>query len=254
MSDYAQIPTNLICRFGELSKTEIVVVSYLYASRNRKTGQCNPSRAAIGRAVGVDRAHVGRAVESLESKEWIFEMAEGGWTLFPDPPIVAESATVAKSAHVQNPQPDVAKSATDPCEIRNTLNKDFSEQKKEQKKEQREEREPAAADFAPPQNVPSEKSLFGHPVIEALRIVTKKCPPIESRKHLIDKVDGHIDLAKLQIRYGEWRARGYKDTNFDGILDWYLGNKNGNGKPNYQKRTDADVLAESKDFYDQYPS
>ena len=48
MTSFAQIPTNLICRFGELTKTEIIVLGYLYAKRNTKTGQCNPSKAAIG--------------------------------------------------------------------------------------------------------------------------------------------------------------------------------------------------------------
>lgn len=134
-------------------------------------------------------------------------------------------------------------------------NKDIKEINVIKEEEKREEAPPPnASDFAPPQNVPPKESLFYHPVIEALRIVTKKCPPTETRQHLINKVEGEIDLAKLQIAFGEWRSRGYKDTNFDGILDWYLGNKNGTSKSGYQKRTDADVLAESKDFYDRYPS
>lgn len=143
MSDFGQIPTSLICRFTELTKTEIVVVSYLYAARNRKSGQCNPSRSAIARAVVIDRAHVGRAIEALEKKGWISEMTEGGWTLFLEPVIVAKSATEsvakcaprAESAHVRNAQHDVAESATDPCEMRNTHKRISSEHKNEHRNE-----------------------------------------------------------------------------------------------------------------------
>lgn len=248
MSDYAQIPTGLICRFGELSKTEIVVISFLYASRNRKTGQCNPSRASIGRAIGVDRSHVGRAVESLESKEWIFEMAEGGWTLFPDPPIVAksatpevaESATVAKSAHVQNPQHTVAKSATDPCEIRNTLNKDSFEQRNEQKNEQ---------------------SVRAHepddPVVVYHEFFPEVSLGIFQQDFLRDRIH---DPPRWRKTLATWKANKYISKNIANICDFYdeQGNKNGtnqNGRGAYPaKRTDADVIAESAEFYDNYPA
>jgi hypothetical protein len=81
MSNFGQIPTHLICRFAELTKTEIIVVSFLYASRNRETNRCNPSRGAISRATGIAKPHVSTAVKSLEDKEWIFEHADGSFAL-----------------------------------------------------------------------------------------------------------------------------------------------------------------------------
>lgn len=111
--------------------------------------------------------------------------------------------------------------------------------------EKREEPPPVASDFGEPQNRPKKDSLHNDPVIEALRTVTKRNPPPESRQHLINKVGGVIDLPKLFIAFGEWSACGYKVTNFNGILDWYLGNKN--GKVTSQKPFDPGRRSENED-------
>ncbi len=65
MSLFGQIPTHLVCRFSELTKTEIMVLCYLYAKRNLETLQCNPSKASVGRAIGIARPHVSRAIAGL---------------------------------------------------------------------------------------------------------------------------------------------------------------------------------------------
>lgn len=262
MTDYAQIPTNLICRFGELSKTEIRVLCFLYTSRNRKTGRCNPSRAYIARYSGLSRTHVTPAITSLVEKGWVAETNEDGFHLFAEPKNVTELVThepeecygfgntdvtesvTTPTGDVTETVQDVTDSVTLSYRFGNTQYKDSSEQKIEQKIEQR----GSAADFAPPQNQPPASSLHFHPVIEALRTVTKKNPPPVSRQLLISKVGGVIDLAKLQATYAEWAARGYKDTNFDGILDWYLGNRNGS-KQNGTK-FDAGKPQETQTTYD----
>lgn len=116
MDRFAWIPAELICRFGELTKTEIIVLTYLYLSRNQKTGQCNPSRAAIGRAVGVAKSHVSKAVGGLEDKEWICEMPDGNFLLTEPGEKVTKTVTPKVTESVtqglRNPSPKVTKSVT----------------------------------------------------------------------------------------------------------------------------------------------
>jgi hypothetical protein len=116
MSEFAQIPTHLICRFGELTKTEIVVVSFLYACRNKQTGLCNPSRGAIGRATGISKSHVSPAVRNLDDKGWILEHPDGSFSLLEPGKGVTESVTpqtVTESVTgLPNPQLRVTDSVT----------------------------------------------------------------------------------------------------------------------------------------------
>lgn len=115
MSKFGQIPTNLICRFTELSKTEIIVLSFLYASRN-KNGQCNPSRGAVSRATGIAKPHVSTAVKSLDSKGWICELPVGGFLLTEPDERVTELVT-----------PKVTESVTGGLRISTTGVTDFDE-------------------------------------------------------------------------------------------------------------------------------
>lgn len=71
MTDFGQIPTAMIRRFHELSKTEIIVICYLYALRNRKTGQCNPRQKQIAEAVGIATPHVSSAIKQLISRGFL---------------------------------------------------------------------------------------------------------------------------------------------------------------------------------------
>lgn len=161
-------------------------------------------------------------------------------------------AKIAADKRWKNHAPSNAQAMLKECQSESES--DTEEKKEEKRGKSSPPSEPSRHDFGPPQNVPPKESLFGHPVIEALRLVTKRTPKPEARQHLVNKVRGEIDLPKLQIAFGEWSARGYKDTNFDGILDWYLGKRDGKNRSAFTKRTDADVIAESADFYEQYPS
>lgn len=163
--------------------------------------------------------------------------------------LVEQQKQTGTPTHVEQPSTDVATESNIPIPISFPIPTAVIEEEKRE-----EAPPPVASDFGEPENKPSKESLHSHPVIEALRTVTKRNPEPAARQHLINKVGGEIDLPKLHIAYGRWKARGYKDTNFDGILDFYLGNENGTNRPNYTKRTDADVIRESTDFYEKYPS
>lgn len=109
-----------------------------------------------------------------------------------------------------------------------------------------------AKDFAPPKNKPDKTSLFYHPAIEALRTITKHNPPKEAWPLLSDRLGVDVDVGKLAATVAEWNAAGNKPTNFTGIVDWYLGERRNGSNRTKQKRTDADVFAESAEFYKNY--
>ena len=73
MSKFAKIPDEVLRRFVELTKTEIIVLSYLYGCQRKTTGQCNPSKGTIAKACGLARPHVTPAYTGLASKGWIVE-------------------------------------------------------------------------------------------------------------------------------------------------------------------------------------
>lgn len=69
-----------------------------------------------------------------------------------------------------------------------------------------------------------------------------------------------IDLTEETEKFvNYWRAKTGRDAcKLDWLATWqnwiYNARTNGTGKGNYQKRTDADVIAESTDFYKNYPA
>lgn len=266
LTNYAQIPTHLICRFGELTKTEIVVISYLYAVRNRKTGQCNPSRSTIARAVGIDRAHVSPAVKSLDQKEWICEMPDGNFQLTEPSERCADSAQakVTESAQggVRNPQQDRAESVTKVCGIRTGHIYDSSEQRNEQKIEQREREEPdpPASSFASP--VVNQKTLkTNHPALIAVRDLTGHQPDRATWDGLIEILGLEPDLPRLSKCYSAWVMRGFRKANYGWVTDWYASNEIPERKNGKTQLTNDDglthdqrVLQESAEFYRNYPN
>lgn len=233
MSKFGQIPTKLICRFHELTKTEIIVLSYLYASRN-KTGLCNPSRGAVARVVGIAKPHVSVAVKGLEDKGWVFEEPNGNFILTTPDSLLAEETDAGVTDLVTR---GVTESVTEGLRISTTGVTDFDKRVTESvtllnKESEHIEQRGRTEDFAPPINRPKDESLFYHPVIDAFRQVTRLSPPRESWAHLIAKVGETIHLPDLQIAFANWVAKGYKRQNFDGIADFYLErrvkeNKNG---------------------------
>ena len=87
----------------------------------------------------------------------------------------------------------------------------------------------SAKDFGEPRGKPKPLSLFHHPAMEALRLVTKHNPPKETWALLANKLGKDIDIGKLTVVYAEWLAKGNKPTNWDGITDWYLDKRQFNG-------------------------
>lgn len=147
MSNFGAIPTDLICRFSELTKTEIIVLSYLYASRNRKTGQCNPTVSKIARSVKINKSHVSPALKTLDGKGWIFGEPSGNILLLAEPEKVTESVTKTGQKELPNPSPSVTepvtkvtKSVTKSYQNGNRIYKDLNKEgtKKEQRIEQSE--------------------------------------------------------------------------------------------------------------------
>jgi DNA-binding MarR family transcriptional regulator len=236
MTPYAQIPSSLICRFGELTKTEIVVICYLYTTRNRKSGQCNPSRSAIARAVNIDRAHVSPAVKNLERKGWLIEQEDGNFHLINEPAVVTKSAqgNVTEIAQctdsaqceisnkgVRNPQQGCAESVT-----RN--NRISSEQKKEQKKEPEK--------TAKPSQPSDHQRLFAHHS-NRIGIITDGAAQGKAIKSLLKNfsVDDCLRCYDYQTRdlrsAGGWRDAVNWNSVLKGISEWITG-----GRPLEPKR------------------
>ena len=78
------IPTSIIRSFSILTKREIIVLSYLYACRNRRTGQCNPRQKQIADMTGLWKTHVSSAIKSLGEKGLIEVDMDGNFLLISD--------------------------------------------------------------------------------------------------------------------------------------------------------------------------
>ncbi len=222
-------------RFSELTKTEMIVVCFLYAKRNRKTGQCNPTRSTIAREVGIDRSHVSKAIAELDHKGWVFEMADGNFSLCEEPDFVAKSAR-AKSAHpVRNPPQSEAKSATEPCEIRLDAYKDSSEQRKEQINEQRENALALVADEMAINEV--EKAFDIRLDLQTRKLVVQAVPP-----NLIDRFPAFISgraVGWANKSPTEKLAKiGYA------LTDFQKENKNGTNQPTFREQRQSNAIAE----------
>ena len=263
MTSYAQIPTDLICRFGELTKTEIVVVSYLYAARNRKSGQCNPSRASIARAVNIARSHVSPAIKGLEDKGWIIEESGVGFMLLSHPQIVTESVTasvtesgqVTESVHVPNPSQGGTELVTEEYGIGNTHKRISLEQSIEQKKEQKKTAKPSHPDYQPLLDHHSNRlgKVFDY---GAQGKAINNLLTHFSRDDLL----AYYDYQVKQLKPHGWRDSVNWLTVQKTISEWVKAGKpeeplekNGSNRNGYKKRTDADVIAESEEFYRNYP-
>lgn len=143
---FAQIPFEIICRFGELSKVEIVVFSNLMAHKNQATGLCNPKPILIANETGIDKGNVSKAIKNLESKGWLIWQKNGEF-LFPvlGEKVVnlttSEDPETNKKLLIQ--QPKVVNSTTQVVNLTTLLNKEFKH--KNNIKENIKEREVASA-------------------------------------------------------------------------------------------------------------
>ncbi len=158
---WAKLDARHIARFGELTKREIQVICVLFLSRNGSNNRCNPKRKTIGQAAGLDRSAVSRAVAGLESKGWVVEMPDGEFHLFAADEIpetfstdcenpcgkvekVVKLTTTEGGEVLSIPQQTVVDSATNRCQIDNSLNKELNRQGTElEQKRARSKRKPA---------------------------------------------------------------------------------------------------------------
>ena len=86
---FAQIPFQLVCRFGELGKNEIIVFCVLLGYRNLRTGQCNPKQMNIAQETKIYKTRISEALSGLVRKGWI-KISEEGQFLFP---VLAQKVT-----------------------------------------------------------------------------------------------------------------------------------------------------------------
>jgi len=248
-SMFAQIPTSMICRFGELTKREIIVVAFLFASRNRRSGLCNPSRKTISEATGIALPNLSNAVRGLVEKGWIIDHGRDGFEIVEtvhepdekgeenyqiDNPEIINSITSAEPENYQNDNSAVIKSITkvtdlitENYQIDNALIKD-SEHKVEHKINRERESRSRSADFGPPIG-PTLKA--NHPALVAVRSLTGHQPDRATWDGIIDVLGEDPDLGFLSKCYTDWVMRGFRKQNYGWITDWYA-----NGK---RKRTNA---------------
>lgn len=111
MEHWAKLDGEHIARFGELTKREIQVVSYLYLCRNGDNNRCNPSRRTIGQYIDMPSSHLAVAIAGLERKGWIAQV-DGGFHLFDAADIPFATKSVANP--VENSVEKVTKLVANP--------------------------------------------------------------------------------------------------------------------------------------------
>jgi hypothetical protein len=91
-----------------------------------------------------------------------------------------------------------------------------------------------------------------HPAILGVWEVTGKYPPKELWDEMIERMGEEIDTVKLKRCWIQWRARGYKPTNFAWALEWYndgipdTGQNNGTNRKysgGNAKQTPGEIIA-----------
>jgi hypothetical protein len=109
---WAKVYAGHILRFGELTKREIQVVSYLFLCRNGHNNRCDPKQKTIAAGTGLAPPHVSTAIAGLERKGWAIEDADGFHLA--DADAIPEPKKVTKS--VTKKRQKVTKLVTNPAE------------------------------------------------------------------------------------------------------------------------------------------
>lgn len=240
MTDFGQIPTDVICRFGELTKTEIIVLSYLYAARNGKSGQCNPKQKAIAEDTKIHKSHISRAIKSLEFGGWILEVDGGNFLL------------KSGAEKLRNTQPvEVAESATESCEIGNSLNKERNIQGTEKEHTK---------------NIKTEvvevfefwQTTLDHPTARLTSEREKKIKARLKAGYSVDQIKSAILGCKLSPHHQGQndRAQIYDDlelicrddTKLEKFIDYGRKPKGENGKPTNGRTGNSAILNEWAEF------
>ncbi len=270
--DFGQIPFNLICRFGEITKTEIIILSYLYACRNEQTKQCNPSRKTMSADTGIHKSHLSPAVKSLEENEWILEDENGNYTLFGNPKQkVTESVTTKQK--VTKSVTKVTDSVTKSYEIGNSHNKEFEHRKNiertENKKRLSDKSDPPKKPRLVSELSKSQKQEF-NTGMKFLQEKISKYPDgaaqgkalkwmllnganiYQIQKGLEREIAEagsryRVSFTTLQKNIFKWIQEGNGEIKLNGASNGSNQNNQRNGYP--AKRTDADIFQESADFY-----
>lgn len=132
MSKFGAIPTAIICRFGELTKTEIIVLSYLYSARNSQSGVCNPRQKTIAMMTGINKTHVSAAIKNLANRGWISMDNDGQFMLIDAPKKVTKFVTKSYgigNSEVTKSVTKVTDSVTKSYEIGNLHNIDINNER-----------------------------------------------------------------------------------------------------------------------------
>jgi hypothetical protein len=264
---FGKISFELACRFGELTANESRVLVYLYCCRNEETGQCNPSRKTISNDAKIEKGNLSKAVAGLEEKGWILEDENGHFRLFGAAEIKPKvvELTTKKVVEVTT---KVVEVTTESCRTNNShikeLNRERTEKEQRTKNVVAEKPQPPAApesDLTLPQKQEFTEAMAflkskigkypdGGAQGKALKWMLQNGASIYQIQRGLER-----QIAEYQGRYRASFTTLQKD-----IFRWIEEGdgeilQNGTGKQiftNGNKRTDADVFAESADFYQQW--
>ncbi len=266
---FGQTPFWAICRFGERSKIEIIVFSFICAKRFRSTQEADCTRQEIIEYTKLDKSQISLAIKKLIKINWLESRSKTKWFI-PEiqPEKVDESSTNQDenlvddfSTKVDDSTTDVEDSSTKVDEsstnknshIRNSFSSDSSDLSQTNRQEA---------------HINAGANEFQFPIKE----LVEKFPEVE----FTPSDFGFIQAAVKESDKAAWLATiGIYELNYKPKLDRYMPNKvanllsvfenqkakiekenevnNGTNKTNGSKypakRTDADIFRESADFY-----
>lgn len=114
---FGKVYLSLSRRSGELTRNELRVLIHLLVCRNEETKQCNPSRKTIAAEIKIDKGNLSKAIVGLEKKGWILERENGQFTLFEASQVPTEVVEIPTKRVVDSPTV-VVETPTESC--RNT--------------------------------------------------------------------------------------------------------------------------------------
>jgi len=266
---FGKIDFKLACRFNELTRNEIRVLVYLYICRNEKTGQCNPSRKTIIKDTKLEKGNLSKAISGLEDKGFIIEFQDSSFELISAENIVNPNLEVVETPTVVKSPTKVVETPTKSCRTANPHIKEAKQRKNRERTEKKNADKSARlrnpVDLRPPEFKTFRESLFDIHSDRLDGAVSDAAAQNKAIGWLFDKNFSSDDCLKLyaeqlkELKPSGWRSAVSWLTVKKEIADWifqgkpilgskneksYRHNNNGN-----QRRSDADIFAESADFY-----
>lgn len=110
---FGQTPFWAICRFGEISKIEIIVFSFICAKRFRNNETADCARSEIIEYTKLDKSQISVAINKLKSINWLSEKSKTKWFIpETEPAKVEKSSTKFKPEKVVESSTKVVDSST----------------------------------------------------------------------------------------------------------------------------------------------